>query len=98
MPSLSWPTDPGPVIEDFERRHKHAEAAVLLQWSVLCVESLYYLDEVDAAFDVTLIVPGHRTQVVEVAHARWATGTCITALDLGAAALARALGGHAGSR
>jgi len=36
--------------------------------------------------------------VVDVAHARWATGTCITALDLCAAALGRAFCAHTGTR
>ena len=36
--------------------------------------------------------------MVDVAHARWATGTCITALDLCAAALGRAFCAHTGTR
>jgi len=98
MPAFSWPIDPSPPISDFEQRHANAEAGALLQWARLSVEALYYLDDIDAAFGVTLLVPGQKTQVVELAHARWATGTCITALDLTAAALGRALGRHTGDR
>ena len=36
--------------------------------------------------------------IADVAHARWATGTCITSLDLCAAALGRTFCGHKSSR
>jgi hypothetical protein len=39
-------------------------------------------------------VRGHSADVVDVAHARWAATTCITAVDLCAAGLGRALCGH----
>jgi hypothetical protein len=39
-------------------------------------------------------VRGHSADVVDVAHARWAATACITAVDLCAAGLGRALCGH----
>lgn len=44
------------------------------------------------------VVGGHRSDVVDVAHARWSTSTCITALDLCAAGLARSFCAHGGSK
>jgi hypothetical protein len=43
-------------------------------------------------------INGHRPDVVDVAHGRWATTGCITALDLFAAALARVFCGHSATR
>jgi hypothetical protein len=63
------------------------------------VESLHYLDDVDRSYDTShTVIGGHRPDVADVAHARWATGACITALDLCAAGLGRSFCGHAGQR
>ena len=99
MPPFHWPSDPTSAVIAFEQRHTNPEAGALLLWAASSVEALYYLDDVDSVYDSTRTVHGaHRPDVVDVAHARWATGTCITALDLGAAALGRALGGHIGDK
>jgi len=54
---------------------------------------------VDRALDPSqATICDHVADVVDVAHARWATGTCITALDLCAAALGRVFCTHTGPR
>jgi hypothetical protein len=84
-------------IKRFEARHNKPDAGALFAWAAWAVDCLHYLDDVDRAFDVSLApVGGHKPDVVDAAHARWATSTCITALDLCAAALARAFCGHKG--
>jgi hypothetical protein len=45
-----------------------------------------------------MAIGAHRPDVVDVAHARWATGTCVTALDLCAAGLGRSFCAHGGAR
>jgi hypothetical protein len=97
MPTFNWPADPGPEIQAFAQRHSNAEAGLLLIWATSCIDALPYLDEIDLAFDRTRKVSGsHRPDIVDLAHARWATGTCITALDLCVAAIGRALLKHPG--
>ena len=71
----------------------------LLLWAISTTDALYYLDDIDRDFERShKAIAGHSRDTVDVSHARWATGTCITALDLCAAALGRALCGHAGPR
>jgi hypothetical protein len=95
MPAYSWPNDPTQVISEFESRHQNPEAGALLLFAVWAVDSLYYLSDMDQALDPSqAMVGGHSADVVDVAHARWAVTTCITALDLCAAGLGRALCGH----
>src|SRR5258706_7089498 len=95
MPSHNWLTDPVQIIQAFEARHSEPEAGALLSWAVYCVESLHYLDDIDYGYDVShSVVGGHRPDIADVSHARWSTGTSITALDLCAAGLGRALCGH----
>jgi hypothetical protein len=90
MPPMSWPIDPFKEVQAFEARHNSPESGALLAWAVWCVDSLFYLDDIDRLYDATLSSPhGHQLHVVDVAHGRWATSTCITSLDLCAAALAR---------
>jgi hypothetical protein len=99
MPPYIWLNDPIELIQKFENRHKHPDAGALIAWGVWAVECLHYLDDVDLAFEASqLMVAGHKPDIVDVAHARWATGTCITALDLCAASLGRAICGHTGPR
>jgi hypothetical protein len=63
-------------------------AASCLTWAVSAVESLHYLEHLDAALPGTRLLPGgHDALTVDVAHARWAAGTAMTALDLCAAAI-----------
>jgi hypothetical protein len=99
MPICEWPNDPLQVVAQFEARHGNPESGALLRFGVWAVESLHYLGDVDRAIDPSRATIGdHQADVVDVAHARWATGTCITAIDLCAAALGRALCAHRGKR
>ena len=99
MPPLAWPTDPVKTVEDFETRHQQPEAGALLAWAAWTVDGLKYLDDIDLGYDTKRVVSGeHQPDVIDVSHARWATGTCMTALDLCAAALARGLCGYTKAR
>jgi hypothetical protein len=99
MPPLCWPADPVKTVQEFETRRQAPTAGALLAWAAWTVDGLRYLDDIDRGYDATRISVGsHRPDIVDVAHARWATGTCITALDLCAAGLARAFCGHNASR
>jgi hypothetical protein len=90
MPPLIWASDPIVSIQDFESRHESATAGALFAWAVGAVESLHYLDDIDRAFDTSgAAIGGHRPDIVDVSHARWATGTAATAIDLCAAGLGR---------
>src|SRR5687768_12483399 len=90
MPPHTWATDPVTLVQAFEARHAQREAGALLVWAAWSVDCLHYLDDVDGEYDRSRTVRGgHRPDVVDIAHVRWATGTCITALDLCAAGLGR---------
>lgn len=66
-----------------------------MNWAVSAVDALYYLAEIDASYDSSRSVLGkHHPDVIDIAHARWAAGTSMTALDLCAAALGRAICKH----
>ena len=83
------------VVQDFETRHQQPQAGALLAWAAWTVDSLKYLDDIDRNYDSTRSTLGnHRPDIIDVAHARWATSTCTTALDLCAAGLARGLCGY----
>jgi hypothetical protein len=85
----TWSRPPMKTIQDFEgRREKRGEVGALILWASWSVESLHYLDKIDAAHS-DANVPSESAAVVNISHVRWATGTAITALDLCAAALAR---------
>jgi len=87
------------VIRGFEKRHGNPDAGALMACACWTVDCLHYLDDIDRAFDTSSSSAiGHRPDVVDVAHARWATSSCITALDLCAAALGRVFCGHSGLR
>jgi len=91
MPPYNWQCDPITLIKDFEKRHNNPEGAALLSWAVWTVDCLYYLDDIDRDFDKSgNSIGGHHPDTVNVAHARWATSSAITALDLCAAGLGRA--------
>ena len=99
MPAYKWPNNPTSEIVDFEKRHPDPEAGALLQWAVVFVESLHYLDDIDSEYEATRQVLGdHHPDFVDLTHVRWGTSTSITALDLGVAALPRSLGGYGGPR
>jgi hypothetical protein len=98
MPPLNWPTDPSELIRSFETRHRNPTSGALFAWATRAVESLHYLDDIDRAYDTSnATIGGHRADVVDVAHAQWATATSITALDLCAAGLGRAFCQHKGT-
>ena len=91
MPPYNWQAEPINLIQQFETRHGCPAAGALFAWAVWAVDCLHYLDDLDRDFDVSRMpIAGHRPDVVDVAHARWATGTSITSLDLCAAGLGRA--------
>jgi hypothetical protein len=99
MPPYNWQIDPLPLIQQFEDRHHNPTAGALFAWAVWTLDSLHYLDDLDRFFDASPIpMAGHRPDVVDVAHARWATNTSITSLDLCAAGLGRVFCGHMGPR
>jgi hypothetical protein len=87
------------AISEFEARNRNPEAGALLSVAVWAVDSLYYLGDLDQSLDPSqAMVGGHSADVVDVAHARWAVMSCITALDLCAAGLGRALCRHKNKR
>ena len=99
MPRYTWAADPNNIISGFETRHAQPDSGALLAWAVLSVESLHYLADIDQDYEVShQVVGGHSRDIADVAHARWATGTCITSLDLCAPALGRTFCGHKSSR
>ena len=99
MPRYTWAADPSNIISGFETRHAQPDSGALLAWAVLSVESLHYLADIDQDYEVShQVVGGHSRDIADVSHARWATGTCITSLDLCAAALGRTFCGHKSSR
>jgi hypothetical protein len=98
MPPLSWANDPMELIRAFETRYHNPNAGALFAWAAWAVDGLHYLADIDATHTSNEAGSGHRPDVVDVAHARWATGTCITAVDLCAAGLGRAFCGHGKAR
>lgn len=95
MPPLKWTREPTELIRLFETRHYTPASGALFSWAAWAVEGLHYLDDIDRAYDCShATIGGHSRDVVDVAHARWATATCITALDLCAAGLGHAFCGH----
>jgi hypothetical protein len=97
MFTLKW--TPNEVIElaqTFEARHQVPDAGALFLWAAWTVESLQYLDEIDLAYELDPPAGGHHCDIIDVAHARWATTTSITALDLCAAGLGQAFFEHQG--
>ena len=91
MPPFNWRVDPTELIRSFETRHQNPASGALFCWAAWSVDSLHYLDDIDRTYDTSnATIGGHRPDVVDVAHARWATVTSITALDLCAAGLGRA--------
>lgn len=84
VPTFKWPEDPYPVLA----RLGGGEATTHAHWAVRVLDELYYLadlDERDAR--ARWAQSGHSSDTVDLAHARWAASTAMTALDLCAAAL-----------
>jgi hypothetical protein len=99
MPRPDLPFDPNEVIREFEARHPDPEAGALFGFSVAGIDSLCYLDDLDENYDrERKAIGGYHHDVIDVAHCRWATGTCITVLDLCAAGLGRVFCGNPGPR
>lgn len=99
MPPLNWRVDPTDLIKSFEARHQNPASGALFFWAVSSVESLHYLDDIDRIYDTSHeTIADHNPDVVDAAHARWATATSITALDLCAAGLGRAFCQHQRTR
>lgn len=91
MSPFVWPGNPIAVIQEFEKRHESALAGSLFLFAISIAESLHYLHDIDLAYETCYVSVGnHRADVVEVAHARWATSSCIGVLDLCAAGLGHA--------
>jgi hypothetical protein len=86
------------MVQSFEAKYKAKEAVALFIWAAWSVDSLYYLDDLDRKAYKGLLGSSRELDMIDVAHARWATMTSITALDLGAAGLGRAFCGHSGPR
>jgi hypothetical protein len=86
MPPIQWPPTTQSARELLSSRNTNASSCLL--WAVSAVDALAYLDDLDLALDkCTRFATGHDGLVVDVAHARWAAGTAMTALDLCAAAI-----------
>ena len=99
MPPHNWKVNPVELVQQFEARHKNPAAGALFLWAVWAVDSLHYLDDLDQVFNTSLVpLAGHAPDVIDVAHARWATGTSITSLDLCAAGLGRTFCANSGPR
>jgi hypothetical protein len=97
MAQFNWPVKPIETIQRFETKRREPEAGALILFAVSGVDSLYYLDDLDKSYDRSRkAIGGHPHDVIDVAHCRWASGTCITALDLCAAGLARVFCGQCG--
>jgi hypothetical protein len=98
MPPFQWQNEPTATIIEFESRHGSPQAGALLLTAVGAVDSLYYLRDLDQGDDLSQpTINGHSPDIVDLAHARWATATCSTALDLCAAALGKVFCGHSGA-
>jgi len=95
-----WQQTPMDVIQACESaRQGRGETSALVLWATWAVEELHYLDELDLRHHGRdLAEGGHPPHVVTIAHARWAAGSAVTALDLCAAALARECCNWSGSR
>jgi hypothetical protein len=96
MPPVNWAVEPVSLVNEFATRHGRAKHSALILHGVWAVDSLHYLAEIDRQDDLSDdTVRGYPPDRVDVAHVRWATGTCTTALDLCAAGIGRILCGHA---
>jgi hypothetical protein len=86
MPPIQWPPTTQSALELLSSRNTNASSCLL--WAISAVDALAYLDDLDLALDEgTRLAIGHDALVVDVAHARWAAGTAMTALDLCAATI-----------
>ncbi len=78
------------LTDEMNRLQGAAEVDGLLLFAAGAADSLSYLADLDErAFGPEGHLHGHNAGVVDLAHARWATSTSLTAVDLSAAALGR---------
>lgn len=99
MAPHEWSGDPEAAARRLSRVNGDAQARV--SFAVECVNGLHYLADLDDHLvprDAATNVLSHGWQAVDMAHARWAAGSAITALDLCAAALGRLYCGISGDR
>jgi len=89
MPVPVWKPETQPIIAAFAHRTGSVEAGALASWAVWTVDSLHYLDDLDQSRSNSAAGRRYNPSTVDVAHARWATSTAKTAIDLCAAALGR---------
>jgi hypothetical protein len=83
VPTFEWPVDPAPITSGLRNN-----AGDYLFWATWAVDALHYLDDLDQhAERLRWIDLGHHEDTVDLAHARWAASTAMTALDLSAAAV-----------
>jgi hypothetical protein len=83
VPTFEWPVDPAPITSGLRNN-----AGDYLFWATWAVDALHYLDDLDQhAERLRWIELGHHEDTVDLAHARWAASTAMTALDLSAAAV-----------
>lgn len=68
------------------------DADALLWWARWTVEGLHYLADLDTHIAIPSPPGSHEWYVIDLAHARWASGSAVGAIDLCSAALARRLG------
>jgi len=100
VPALNWPQSPMTIVQGFERRYPGSGSiGAVAMWAAWAAETLHYLDDLDqaqAAYPAP--IGAHHSDIVDIAHVRWVTGTAITSLDLCAAVLGRVYcpgsGGH----
>ena len=98
MPRPAWKPETQPIIGAFAHRSASPEAGALASWAVWTVDSLHYLDDLDKSRAASDAKKRYNSSVVDVAHARWATSTAKTAIDLCAASLGRAYCDHEPTR
>ena len=90
MANMSWTKRPDIVVQEYNARNGPDSSSSLFIWATFTVNGLYYLGDVDAVWDRHPdLSASHQPDTVDMAHARWAVGSAITALDLCAAALGR---------
>jgi hypothetical protein len=86
MPPIQWPPATRAAIELLGSRNSDASSCVL--WATSAVDGLAYVNDLDTARNGgARVANDHDALVIDVAHARWAAGTAMTALDLCAAAI-----------
>lgn len=95
MAHRPWSFSPHVILESFQHQCSDQEGVALLQWAFWSADTLKYLSDIDIEYSATRHTPGdHPSNIVDIAHARWAATTAMTALDLAAAALARIFCNH----